>query len=374
MLTFEEERSARTGTALAPSTGVATAAAAVAEHRPRVLGLCRRILGGRASPEDACQEALTRAVAALPRFDARAPMWPWLATIAANVCRDLLRAERPVESLDADLDATATPGPEEAAMARARATLVHDALASMPTQYQAALYLRDIEGWSYAEIAELGGRSVAAVRTTLMRGRRILASRIERLARERRQWPLAAAGGAGAWLRRVRAWMAQLPSPLQAVLAAPLQLAEALRGLGWAAAGLLGPAVAAAAVAGLTLAPSPSTEPARSVVGQVVAPAGQASTPTPAATGPEDGRERAPAATPAPATVQVAQAQARADGDARVATPGVTVGAAPPPTAADEPREQVSDGTVQVGPVGLYCGSADRRREAMATVCQALAG
>src|SRR5207247_8364215 len=63
-------------------------------YRRRVRGLCRSLLRGSADPEDACQDVMIRAYQAWPRFREGAPVWPWLATITTNVCRDSARRKQ----------------------------------------------------------------------------------------------------------------------------------------------------------------------------------------------------------------------------------------------------------------------------------------
>ena len=168
-------------------------------YRLRVFGLCRKMLRSEADAEDATQEVMLRAFKAWPRFRHGADAWPWLATIASNVCRDLSRRANVVAAYGGSAAAAEwmpRHEPDDAfdqVVQRERDCLVNDALATVAPRYRTSLYLRDIEGWSVAEIAKLGGRSVQAMRSSLSRGRRTLAKRVEELARERNQWPLPAA-------------------------------------------------------------------------------------------------------------------------------------------------------------------------------------
>lgn len=164
-------------------------------HRARVRGLCRKLLRSEADAEDAVQEAMLRAYKAWAQFRKGDNPWPWLAAIAANVCRDMGRRETRAAAYVASLDPHEQYSADcyEDVARNARRALVHDALASLPPGVGAPLYLRDIEGWSVPEIARLRGRSVASARTSLTRSRRTLATRIEELAKDRRQWPLPAA-------------------------------------------------------------------------------------------------------------------------------------------------------------------------------------
>lgn len=161
-------------------------------YADQVLRLCHARLGNAADADDACHETLLRAHRALPRFRAGAAMWPWLATIAAHVCIDAQRARR-CDSLDAETgDWESTADTHTTVVSRLRHQLVGDALDELPTRYRSAVYLRDLEGWSYADIAELDGSSVAVVRGNLHRGRAALRERVRSLAERRGMWPLPA--------------------------------------------------------------------------------------------------------------------------------------------------------------------------------------
>jgi RNA polymerase sigma-70 factor (ECF subfamily) len=187
-------------------------------YAERVWRLCRSRLGSDADADDACQEALLRAHQALPRFRTGSPMWPWLATIAGNVCIDMRRTRR-WEPLDEDVlgsDSGVADGrstdPHDVVVSRLRHQLVGDALDGLPHPYRNVIRLRDLDGFSYAQIAELDDSTVASVRTSLHRGRRALRDRVRSLAPARGMWPLPAIGlgifRPPTWLRR----SAALPS------------------------------------------------------------------------------------------------------------------------------------------------------------------
>ena len=165
--------------------------------------LCRRRLGDGPDAEDACQEALLRAWSALPRFDPAREMWPWLATIAGNVCIDVQRRQRTarVRPLRAELPAA---GPDELALADANRPVVQQALGQIPPASRRVIVLRDVEGWSYEEIGRHEDRTVAAIRTAVHRARHQLRVQVEAVARARGGWPLPTVLGV-VWARTRRA-------------------------------------------------------------------------------------------------------------------------------------------------------------------------
>jgi RNA polymerase sigma factor (sigma-70 family) len=150
---------------------------------------CRSRLGGSyREAEDACHEALIKAHQALPRFRRGARVWPWLATIAAHVCIDLKRAESRFSAIE-DCPDQLEHGPEAEAERRIRGEILADALQNMPTKYRDYLQLREFDGWTYEQIASFFGVSVSAVKSVLLRARRVLRHRVEEIARER-NWPI----------------------------------------------------------------------------------------------------------------------------------------------------------------------------------------
>lgn len=157
---------------------------------------CYRILGSFHDAEDLLQETLLTAWKALDRFDGRA-LRAWLYRIATNRClnylRDTSRRLRDAEvvdpgSLTAGLVHSDVPwwlepypdaligdtesSPEARFEARESIALSFVAgLQGLPTQQRAALVLRDVLGFSAAEVAEMLGSTSAAVNSALQRAR-----------------------------------------------------------------------------------------------------------------------------------------------------------------------------------------------------------
>jgi RNA polymerase sigma-70 factor (ECF subfamily) len=207
-------------------------------HAVALLALCRRRLGDAHLAEDACHEALLKAHRARDSFRAEQPMWPWLATIARNVCTDMQRRQSRVTPAEPQhLEGPAPEAdPEELADRAIRRQLLVDALTSLPAHYREPVYLKHFEGWTYEQIAAHDRTSLAAVRTRLTRGRRELRARVEDLARRRGQWPLPVAAPL-AWFRlraaRTRAMFVSTEGAFAPALAnlAPFAVAAILAGV-----------------------------------------------------------------------------------------------------------------------------------------------
>jgi RNA polymerase sigma factor (sigma-70 family) len=143
-------------------------------HERRLYMLCRGILGHAQDAEDAVQETFLRALSALPSYRGEAPVRAWLFRIAVNVCLDWKRAHHPTEPWDETLPRfpTGTATPEALVLRQMR---VMEALHSLLPRHRAILLLKELDGWSVAEIAAAFGWNQDRVRNELTRARRALA-------------------------------------------------------------------------------------------------------------------------------------------------------------------------------------------------------
>jgi RNA polymerase sigma-70 factor (ECF subfamily) len=176
-------------------------------YAPALVAFCEHRLGNVGDAEDAAHEAILKAHRAMPRFREGARLWPWLATIAANVCTDIQRSRERLTPVPDEVDWLA-PEVDEDVSRRLRAPIVDAALDELPERFRTPLFLREFMGWSYEDIAGFSNKSIGSVRTTLMRARRAFQARVEDVARRRGQWPLPAAV-VGGWRRlrsTLRSW------------------------------------------------------------------------------------------------------------------------------------------------------------------------
>lgn len=145
-------------------------------HYDRIYALCRRMTGQEADAADAAQDALMAIVRGLPGFDGRAAFGTWAYRIASNACIDELRrrGRRPDPGLPELEHAPPAAAPGLAESVVDRLTL-DDALLSIPTEFRAAVALRDQLGMDYAEIAAVLEIPPGTVRSRIARGRAALA-------------------------------------------------------------------------------------------------------------------------------------------------------------------------------------------------------
>jgi RNA polymerase sigma factor (sigma-70 family) len=154
----------------------------VLPHLEDAYSLACWITGNRADAEDVVQDACLHASRGIRGFsngNARA----WLLTIVRNTAYSWLRKNRPtadlvlkdIEGDEAVLRDSADPdrAPQEASLiAKAGATTLHRAIAALPTPYRETMILRDVQGLSYREIAEITAVPTGTVMSRLARARR----------------------------------------------------------------------------------------------------------------------------------------------------------------------------------------------------------
>ncbi len=148
---------------------------AVLPHLDAAYNLARWLTRNEQDAQDSVQEAYLRAFRFFAGFhggDARA----WLLKIVRNTCYTWLRANRPLQDateFDENLcppDYHA-PNPEELVLQNDSSALVRKALENLPTSFREVLILREIEGMSYREIADISGMPVGTVMSSLSRAR-----------------------------------------------------------------------------------------------------------------------------------------------------------------------------------------------------------
>jgi RNA polymerase sigma-70 factor (ECF subfamily) len=133
------------------------------------------MVGDAEEASDLTQESFFKAYRALLRGEEPLNVSAWLYRIASNTCLDVLRRRRliqwqPLEGLLTFLRADDV-NPEAEVVRREQLTEVDQVLAQLSPRYRMMLLLREREGLSYDEIADVTGDSLDTVRVTLYRAR-----------------------------------------------------------------------------------------------------------------------------------------------------------------------------------------------------------
>ncbi len=149
-----------------------------------VFSFSMRVCGQREDAEDTMQEVLLKSVPHLPKFDSPKALVVWLYKVAKNRCLMSRRrskfAPNPDLSLEGlmpdrkELEQLGTNGginPEAFAIRSEEAGRLRDAIQKLPPQYRIVLVLRDMEGLTDEEVAEITGLRSGTVRVRLHRAR-----------------------------------------------------------------------------------------------------------------------------------------------------------------------------------------------------------
>src|SRR5712671_3446184 len=155
----------------------------------------RRLTRVPADAEDLVQETYLKAFRAADRFEPGTNMRAWLFTILHNTARNRARDRaRDTVAIDSDLvdraaDAPPIGGHAAGAAETPETLLLRDTLGpelraaidDMPDVFRQAVWLRDVEEFSYAEIADMLSIPVGTVMSRISRGRRMLFDRLQHL-------------------------------------------------------------------------------------------------------------------------------------------------------------------------------------------------
>jgi RNA polymerase sigma-70 factor, ECF subfamily len=154
-------------------------------HVARFLAVAQRIIGNPSDAEEIVQDALLRVWLHAPRWQAgRARATTWLYRIVVNLALDRVRNNRGRFVPIAEAENHADPAPDAQMVAEGRQLehFIARAVAELPTRQRVALTLCYFEAMECAEAAHVMQISVAAMESLLLRGRRTLRDRLNRVA------------------------------------------------------------------------------------------------------------------------------------------------------------------------------------------------
>jgi RNA polymerase sigma-70 factor (ECF subfamily) len=161
----------------------------VLKYQPKILGLVSRYVHDSHEVQDVTQEAFIKAYRALPRFRGDSAFYTWLYRIAINTAKNHLvaRGRRPpgsdVEVEDAEHFENGgalrdMENPENMLFSRELGEVVHQAISDLPDDLRSAVTLREFDGLSYEEIAEIMDCPVGTVRSRIFRAREAIDKRV----------------------------------------------------------------------------------------------------------------------------------------------------------------------------------------------------
>jgi RNA polymerase sigma-70 factor (ECF subfamily) len=166
----------------------------VTERSGEIYGLLFRLTENNEEARDLTQETFLRAFQSIDRFRGEADLRTWIYRIAINQARNRWRWwRRRRRDSTVSLDATqgdshqtllgtlaeSSANPEQETLAHEREVVLRSALRKIGQSYREAVILRDIEGFTYEEIATTLGINVGTVKSRLARGRQELKRKLE---------------------------------------------------------------------------------------------------------------------------------------------------------------------------------------------------
>ncbi len=161
----------------------------VLKYQHKIFGLISRYIQDADEVQDVAQEAFIKAFRALPKFRGESAFYTWLYRIAINTAKNHLvsRSRRP-PGTDVDVDVAEyyegggalrdIENPENALFGAELKSVVEQAIGGLPDDLRTAVTLREFDGLSYEDIADIMDCPVGTVRSRIFRAREAIDSRV----------------------------------------------------------------------------------------------------------------------------------------------------------------------------------------------------
>ena len=171
-------------------------------HWRKVFNIAYKFVGRHDLAEDLTQDVFLKLFKSLDTFDRRANFQTWLISVSRNLCIDhyrSVRKERETVNRDIDPAELSPAAPDKSAYAlleqRDRVQMLREALDKLPPTLRTAVMLRDIQEFSYQEIATQLNLPEGTVKSRINRGRTELARQIQRLREQQEEIPRTGVSG-----------------------------------------------------------------------------------------------------------------------------------------------------------------------------------
>lgn len=162
----------------------------VEKYQRRLLRLLSRMVRDQDEVDDIAQETFIKAYRALPNFRGDAAFYTWLYRIGVNTAKNYLATRKRAmptisdqamgedDEPDERLAAQDISTPESELLSKQVAIAVNQVVEALPEELRTAITLREMEGLSYEEIAELMGCPIGTVRSRIFRAREAIAAKL----------------------------------------------------------------------------------------------------------------------------------------------------------------------------------------------------
>ena len=155
----------------------------IAMYSKRMYYLCLKMLGNSSDAEDAVQITFLKVYKGINKFEKRSELTTWIYKIAINTCNDILR-KRKNEYLLSNLTANdeqtedfyykvadEKENIEETILRKERERIIYDCIARLSEIHRKFIVLRDLEGLSYQQIANVLDMNIGTVKSGINRAR-----------------------------------------------------------------------------------------------------------------------------------------------------------------------------------------------------------
>lgn len=158
----------------------------IMRHERFVYNVVYRMLPNKEDAEDISQEVFIKAYKYIGKFDGKASFSTWIYKIAVNTCIDEIRKRKGKETISMNNEIEGEEGAfvkefadsgisvEEEVIAKEGFAAIKNAIDNLSEEHKTVITLRDLEGLSYTEIAEITDSSMGTVKSRLARGRKAL--------------------------------------------------------------------------------------------------------------------------------------------------------------------------------------------------------
>jgi RNA polymerase sigma-70 factor (ECF subfamily) len=144
----------------------------IEKYASMVFNLSLKLLCNYDDASDCAQETLVKIYTGINKFHEKSSFSTWIYRVTYNTCMDLLRKKKQTVACEIDQSIEDfRPTPYASAEKNERMRKIFSAIKGLSEEYRAAVVLRDINGNSYDEIAEILGCSIGTVKSRINRGR-----------------------------------------------------------------------------------------------------------------------------------------------------------------------------------------------------------
>lgn len=162
----------------------------VVQHEKIVYNVTLRMMNHSEDAKDISQEVWVKAYRSIANFDERSAFSTWIYRIAVNTCIDEMRKRKGKQSISLDNELEDEDGtwkyqvaddgdtPEESLLRKEIKNEIITALETISEDYKTVFVLRDIQGLSYDEIAEITGLALGTVKSRISRARNYIKEEI----------------------------------------------------------------------------------------------------------------------------------------------------------------------------------------------------